>query len=38
MAVESLTTFHEVRHEIDPDGRHDVKAGEYHRLHEQSND
>ena len=38
MAVESLAILHEMPHEIGPDGRHDVKAGEYRRLLRQSNE
>ncbi len=37
-AVESLAVLHEMRHEIDPDGRHDVRAREYRRLLRQSNE
>ena len=38
MAAESLATLHGMRHEIDSDRRHDVKAGEYRRLLDQSNE
>ena len=35
-AVENLVVLHEMRHEIDPDGRHDIRAREYRRLLGQS--
>ena len=38
MAVESLANLHQKRHEIDPDGGHDARAGEYRRLLRRSNE